>query len=126
VGAPALLNHTPVGLVAVHSDLHTAASGSDGVIAAIGRQFFQHILRRKKFFACIGEESSGTALTVNAIHGAGFEWDKVDSQRAAQTAGRYRTEDGSVFTAGHHQIKLLKNVMKMVKSLCILTGKVLY
>ena len=45
MGAPALLHHRPVGLVAVHGDLHTAAAGGDGVIAALGVQLGKHLLQ---------------------------------------------------------------------------------
>ena len=45
VGAPALLYHRPVGLVAVHGDLHTAAAGGDGVIAALGVQLGENLLQ---------------------------------------------------------------------------------
>ena len=45
MGAPALLHHGPVGFVAVHGDLHTAAAGGDGVVAAVGIQLGEHLFQ---------------------------------------------------------------------------------
>ena len=44
MGAPAGLDHRPVGLVAVHGDLHSAAAGGDGVVAALGVQLAEQVL----------------------------------------------------------------------------------
>ena len=35
MGLPAFCHHVPVGFVAIHGDLHTAASGSDGKIHSV-------------------------------------------------------------------------------------------
>ena len=45
MGAPAGFHHGPVGLVTIHSYLHTAAAGGDGVIIARLPQSGQHILQ---------------------------------------------------------------------------------
>ena len=45
MGVPAGLHHGPVGFIAIHGDLHTAAAGGDGVVTALGVQLFQHILQ---------------------------------------------------------------------------------
>ena len=45
MGAPAGFHHGPVGLIAVHGDLHTAAAGGDGVVAALGIQLRQNLLQ---------------------------------------------------------------------------------
>ena len=45
MGAPAGFHHGPVGLIAVHGDLHTAAAGGDGVVAALGIQLRQDLLQ---------------------------------------------------------------------------------
>ena len=42
--APAGLDHRPVGLVAVHGDLHSAAAGGDAVVAAVRAQLGQYVL----------------------------------------------------------------------------------
>ena len=44
MSAPAGLDHRPVGLVAVHGDLHSAAAGGDGVVAALGVQLAEQVL----------------------------------------------------------------------------------
>ena len=45
MGSPAGLHHGPVGFVAVHGDLHTAAAGGDGVVTARGIQLGKHSLQ---------------------------------------------------------------------------------
>ena len=45
MGAPAGFHHGPVCLIAVHGDLHPAAAGGDGIVAAVGIQLLQHILQ---------------------------------------------------------------------------------
>ena len=45
MGAPTLLHHGPVGFVTVHGDLHTAAAGGDGVVAAVGAQLGENLLQ---------------------------------------------------------------------------------
>ena len=42
MGPPAQLHHAPVGFVTVHSHLHSAAAGGNGIIAAVGVQLAQH------------------------------------------------------------------------------------
>ena len=59
VGAPALLHHRPVGLVAIHGDLHTAAAGGDGVVAALGVQLGKHLLQHVHIF----QRGSGRHVT---------------------------------------------------------------
>ncbi len=45
MGAPALFHHGPVGLIPVHGDLHTAAAGGDGIVAAVGAQLRKNLLQ---------------------------------------------------------------------------------
>ena len=45
MGAPTGFHHGPVGFITVHGDLHTAAAGGDGVVAALGIQLRQNLLQ---------------------------------------------------------------------------------
>ena len=59
VGSPALFHHGPVGFVAVHGDLHTAAAGSDGIVAALGGELLQNIFQHLHIF----QSGSGGHIT---------------------------------------------------------------
>ena len=45
MGAPAGFHHGPVGLIAIHSDLHAAAAGSDLILVGLVGELTEHILQ---------------------------------------------------------------------------------
>ena len=70
MGAPAGFHHGPVGLIAIHSDLHAAAAGSDLILVGLVGELTEHILqllhilqrRGGRHVAAIEEDMAVSAL----------------------------------------------------------------